>query len=89
MLMPMSVLAAYDPAQADLQEMPCHSDDGGQADQGSSSVCADMKGCCSGFLPPIATRAPALLAPSQSVLAVEHPRSGFVPEHVDPPPVSL
>ena len=87
-LMPMSVLAGYSSGPTDTQEMPCHAHDGNQPDQGSNA-CGDMKGCCGGFLTPALAQGVEQPAASERALVGESRHSGFVPDHVDPPPVVL
>lgn len=87
-LMPMSGIAALSLASDDVQDMPCHSPAGPQADQEPSDSCGDMKGCCAAFLAPAAVM-PSSAVGAQRVVIVLAAVSGFVPDQTDPPPVVL
>jgi hypothetical protein len=87
-LMPMSGIAALPSAPDDVQELPCHSTAGAQADQDASDSCGDMKGCCAAFLAPAALT-PSSAVRAQRVVIILAAVSGFVPDQTDPPPVVL
>jgi hypothetical protein len=87
-LMPLSVLAGYSSGPSDAQDMPCHSQDVPQPDDGPAASCGHFQGCCAGFLTPAATI--FNLAPTeQRTQLAEDRRAGFVPDQLDPPPVVL
>ena len=87
-LMPMSGIAGLSLASDDVQEMPCHSPAGPQADQEPADSCGDMKGCCAAFLAPAAF-IPCSAVRAERVVIVLAAVSGFVPDQTDPPPVVL
>jgi hypothetical protein len=87
--MPLSGLASYPSGSADAQEMPCHSQDVPQPDDGAAAPCGHFQGCCGGFLTPAVSNLFDLPAALQRTQLGEDVHAGFVPDQPDPPPVVL
>ena len=67
----------------------CHQDEGGApADSGHKSGCTDH-GCCAAFLAPATAEIAAGSPRTPRIGCNAMPHAGFVPEHLDPPPVAL
>ena len=99
LLMPLRGMAAatmgFAPAQG--QETPAHAEEGchhqeeqpAPADKGRSCATCAEHGCCASF---IAAAAASVIPPAAGGLRIvlgEHFAAGFVPEHLDPPPLAL
>ena len=90
-LMPLAGLTGQSAAIADTQEMPCHGPGPTQADTqsgGDCESCAGAHGCCAGAVMPLPW-ARAVVPGAARIRFGDSFASGFVPEQLVPPPLSL
>ena len=67
-------------------DMPCCDDEGGGQNQGAS---CEQHDCCAAFLAPSLNVAAPAFAGASVAWTGERLFAGFVPEHLDPPPLAL
>jgi hypothetical protein len=88
LLMPLRAFAmmpaAGEPAQQ-TQVPPCHEPEPASDDCGK---CTDH-GCCASYVAPAAPVFAGAAAPAQRISLGARFSAGFVPDHLDPPPLAL
>jgi hypothetical protein len=82
----MSFASASAPAAADAQEMPCHQSD---PDKQASDQCPGAHLCCIAFMASAPVVVPATEIRALPIRTGESFAAGFVPDHLDPPPLAL
>jgi hypothetical protein len=94
--LPFSGLAvAATTGHGDMQtmgDMPCHSQESQDMDtKGATdgSSCDRAHACCAVALPPVPALATSIPAPTLPIASGEVSFTGFVPDHLDPPPLAL